>query len=345
MMRRGVLVAAVGGVALALATAAALNQAGEFKRLAFRAHEQCVPVPGVPGPEDLAVDDARGVVFISSLDRRAIGAQGAIYRYSFADGVPRIAALDIRLAGDFRPHGLSLYHDADGRTYLFVVNHRAAGDAVEVFSYETDRLVHQASFSDARIQNGNAVLAVGKKQFYLTLDHRWTSPIGQRFEEYLGLKTGAVAYFDGDGFRYAAERIAFANGINRSRDGNSVYVASMLGRKILVYDRDASSGALRLRREIVLESAPDNIQVTADGDLLVGAHPKLLTLSRHRGDRERRAPSQILRITSADGAAPRIEELYLDDGTQISGASVGALYRDRLVIGAIYDRAFVICRI
>jgi arylesterase/paraoxonase len=54
------------------------------------------------------------------------------------------------------------------------------------------------------------------------------------------------------------------------------------------------------------------------------------------------APSQILRVVRRDGSYA-VEEVYLDLGEQISGASVGAVRGKRLLIGPIADSKVLDC--
>ncbi len=51
------------------------------------------------------------------------------------------------------------------------------------------------------------------------------------------------------------------------------------------------------------------------------------------------SPSQVLKITPA-GA---VEEIYLDDGSQISTSTVGAVRGNRLLIGNVFDDGFLDC--
>ena len=79
------------------------------------------------------------------------------------------------------------------------------------------------------------------------------------------------------GFRPVLEDLVFPNGINVSKDGRLVYVAGRdLAHRLWVYDRDPATQALTLREEVFLGTGPDNIEVDAQGDLWIGAHPQLM---------------------------------------------------------------------
>ena len=55
------------------------------------------------------------------------------------------------------------------------------------------------------------------------------------------------------------------------------------------------------------------------------------------------APSQILHVVPRPSGW-EVGEVFLDDGTRISGASVGATRGKRLLIGAIADAQFLDCQ-
>jgi len=65
---------------------------------------------------------------------------------------------------------------------------------------------------------------------------------------------------------------------------------------------------------------------------------------QHAGDASQSAPSQVIRVRNPDGAEPAVEEIFLSLGADLSGASVGAVYRDRLLIGAVLDDHILDCR-
>jgi sugar lactone lactonase YvrE len=138
--------------------------------------------------------------------------------------------------------------------------------------------------------------------------------------------------------------LLFPNGINTSDGGRRLWVASSTGRAVRGYLRDPSSGDLKFVREVSLGSGADNIEIDAAGDLWIGAHPKLLAVGRLLEDPTARSPSQVLRVSSSSGA---VEEVYLDDGTQLSGSSVAAAREEprgrRVLIGQIVGNGVLDC--
>ncbi len=306
----------------------------------------CRVVGGVVGAEDVTIDPDKGLAYLSADDRRATLAgrpqRGGIY------------SLDLRTAGaqpvlvtpnepkEFHPHGISLWRGAGGERRLFAINHLSQhSHRVEVFAVEGAELQHLESIHYPELTSPNDLVAVGPREFYATNDRYYVEPGWQQtLEAYLQLPWSNVSHFAAGRSRVAASGLSFANGINVSADGKTIFVAECLGRAIHVYERNPSNAELTLQRTIPLQSCPDNIEVDSDGRLWVAAHPKLFDLVAHSADPEKLAPSQVLHIDPHSGS---VEELLLDDGKLISAASTAAVLGQTIVVGAIFDAKVLVC--
>jgi arylesterase/paraoxonase len=324
-----------------------IRHAGEFKTLKPHFSGRCQKISGAVGAEDITIHPQSGVAFISSNDRRALLAgertQGAIYAYDLKSETPALKNLTQDFAEPFHPHGISLYLGENSEASLFVVNHRPDGEFIEIFDYQDSILVHRESIRGELMTSPNDVVAVGARSFYVTNDHGNVSALGRTAEEYLLLARSYVLYYDGQSFKKVAEDILYANGINVSHDGKTVYVAACTGLKIHVYDRDAASGALKLKKEIPLGTGVDNIELDAEGNLWAAAHPQLLTFTKHAKDPAKHSPSEILKISFGKNGDFQIDPIYLNAGEEISGSSVGAVFGQKLLIGSVFEKHFLVC--
>ncbi len=325
------------------------RDAGEFRLIRPHFAGRVTVVKGVQSSEDITIHPPTGLAFISSDDRRPWfqgdeELQGAIFGYQITSDFPRVANLTEGFRKPFHPHGIGLYVSAKGTSSLFVVNHTRAGQFVEIFDFNGRRLVHRESVGGKLMSSPNDVLPVGPRAFYVTNDHSSQSRLGRTLEDYLQLARSNVLYYDGSHFRKVAGGLKYANGINRSPDGKRVYVASTIGHKISVYDRDLKTGDLTLRRAVELSTGPDNIEVDGKGRLWIGAHPKLLTFVRYSRNPERLSPSQVLRVTLEGPGKDRVEEVYLNNGKPLSGSSVAAYFDHVLLIGSVFDPRFLSCK-
>jgi arylesterase/paraoxonase len=297
--------------------------AGEFKRLLPHFAGSREAVAGIPGPEDITVDPRSGMAYMSSDVRPAARgdgpARGDVYGYDLDSPNPELINLTRDFPGAFHPHGISLYSEA-GYSRLFVVNHRAGTDAIEVFDVLDGGLHHLRTVQGELLSSPNDVLAVGPNRFYATNDHGSTTSLGQTLENYLRLPKSNVVYFDGSRFAEAAGGIR-------------------------VYRRDPDTGALTFDYDLKLRTGVDNIEVDPLGRLWVGCHPRLLTFARHFADPSRPSPSQVLKITLRPHKPALVEEVFLDLGETLSASTVAAVYRDVMLIGAVLGDRFLHCRL
>jgi arylesterase/paraoxonase len=270
--------------------------------------------------------------------------QGAIFAYNLV-GKPEIKNLTAGLTMKFQPHGISFYTGPDGRKYLFVINHQPPRHFVEIFEFVNNTLVHLETISGSSMISPNDIAAVGPRQFYFTNDHGSKSNWGRRFEDYLRLSHSNIVYYDGTSLKKVADDLAFANGIWATADGKTIYATSTIGQKFHVYARDGASGSLQQVAKLDLGSGCDNIDVDAKGKIRIACHPKLFSLMKHMKERTKKAPSQIMEVFKSDNGEYSFKETYCNLGEEISAASVAAAYRNRILIGAIFEDFFLDCTI
>lgn len=324
---------------------------GAFRTIAPHFAGRCRLVTGAVGPEDLTIHPKTGVAYISASDRRAMRhgnpVAGAIFAYDLNAPDAHLVNLTPKANASLQPHGLSLWIGADGREVLYVINHAPTPGGpprhtVEAFDLVNGGLVHRASFSDPLLVMPNDLVAVGYDRFYVTNTHNWPPGWIQAAETFLQIPGAKVVLYADGQFRPAIEGLVFPNGINASADGRTIYVALTTPRRILVYDRDPRTDALTKRDDIFVGSGADNIEVDLDGNLWVGAHPKLLRVNALADDPSALAPSQVLRVSRAD-TGYRVDEVYLNSGEQIAAASVAAVRGRRLLIGQIFGDGILDC--
>lgn len=324
-----------------------LQAAGAFTTIAPKVAGACKAVTGVVGVEDLTIDPQTKMAWLSGYDRRAGAgarvARGAIWSYDLNTPDPAPVDATASLApGGFSPHGISLWRGADGRAVLFAINHAGGANTIEIFDVAGAALVHRRTVSGPELVSPNDVVGVGADAFYVTNDHANADGWRRTAEDYLRLRETKVYYYDGQAFTQALAGIGGANGIAVSADGKSLYMSAASERTVYVYDRDLQSNALTQRAKVAVPGFADNIEVLANGDLLLGLHTKVLQLLAHFGDASKHSPSHVMRL-KRDGAGFTPETIYYNDGAEISGVSVGASMDKRLLIGAIFEPKILDC--
>ena len=318
---------------------------GVFAGLKPKLIDQCRRVDVFQGTEDVTIDEELGVAFISADDRRATFAgkpvQGGIYVLKL-DGTDRVLKASPDSFGEFHPHGISLWRGEDGRKRLFAINHTLGdGDKVEIFDVGTGgALLHVDSVAFPEMSSPNDVLGVGPRSFYVTNDKGYKTGLMSALEAYLALPFSSLAYYDGEKGSIAARWLTYANGVNISADGKTVYVSEFLRRRISVFDRDASMGALKKAKSLAVDTGPDNIEVAPDGALWIGGHSKVFDFLKHVKDPKAIAPSHVVRIDPATGAR---EDVLIDIGGTINASSVGSATDDMLIVGGVFDGHVMVC--
>lgn len=340
----GVLILVVAVVSLWL-----LNRGGAFRSIEPHFAGTCEALPLDGSAEDILVDRARGIAYLSLLDRQTLvkggAAQGTVARVDLNvrpyTAVPALATKP----GHFRPHGMSLHIDANGQRRLFVLNHPvkrgSEAEMVELFTETAPgEFTHSETFTDPQLISPNDVAAVGPREFYVANDKALGGGVAAGLQQ-VGIGASPLTYFDGTVMRNVIADIASGGGINVSADLGTLYVAETAGKRVRVLDR-AGDGSVTERARIAVDTSPDNIDVAADGSLWVTGHANTLALIRHFIGGSP-APTQVWRIELAAGGAKAAEEIYLDDGSGISAGSVGATWNKLLLMGSITDRKVMVC--
>ena len=340
-----------------------LTITGQFKTIEPHFNGTCRAVPGVVGPEDIVILADGSGALISSNDRRAHLAgdptPGAIFYYDLTRPGATPVNLTPNAPATFHPHGLGL-HEGDSTT-LFVVNHPRAdvegdipgdgdgdGDGpahtIEVFDLEGTTLKHRKSIVDeALLIAPNDVAPVGPEQFYVTNDHGSGHKLTRKLEDYLRLARSHLLFFDGSRFSRLPGEYRYANGVIASRDGERVYLAAPTDREVYVFDRDRDTNELSLVTTVPIETGGDNIDIDANGDLWIGAHPQLLTFVSHIHDASSLSPSQVLRLSPDGDGSFTVNEVMLSDGSDLSASSSAARYKNRLLVGSVFGPGFLDC--
>ena len=321
-----------------------LINSGFFREITPHFNGKMVKISGFEGNEDITVDRKTGIALIAApafnLDKN-----GSIFMLNLNEASPKPINLTTQLPfSNFHPHGISLYQSADGDKKLFVINHRNTGHYIEIFQFTDSSLVHLESIQNPLFISPNDIVAVGERQFYLTNDHNEPLSDWRAKKDILQIPMGNVCFYDGKNAKVVADGIMYANGINKSNDGKSIFVASASGQKIKVYERNSRSETLTESDEIAI-NGPDNIDVDEAGNLWVGCHPKLLKFLAHSKEHSKISPSEIIKITYQGKGKAQLESIYLNDGSEISASTVGVFYKDKLLIGSVFEKHILLGRV
>ncbi|MEQ8748017.1 hypothetical protein [Pyruvatibacter sp.] len=315
---------------------------GVFLTLEQTLVENCTRVDVAPGTEDVTIHPQTRIAYVSAADRRdPMQPAGGIYAFSI-EAAPTPSLVSADAPDDFRPHGISLWTGDDGAQRLFAINHpKAGGHTVEIFDVGAGGvLAYVKTVAFDEMYSPNDLVAVGPEQFYASNDRGFVGGVLGTLEAYLALPLSNAVYWDGEQGSVVASGLAFANGVNKSPDGGTIYIAQFLGRSVGVYDRDIETGALTHVNDLPLETGVDNIEVTPDGTLYIGGNPRVLDFLAHAEDPNAIAASQVVRLDPQTGETRDV--FVATDGT-LSGSSVGAVLDNTLIVGAVFEGHVLVC--
>lgn len=299
--------------------------------------------PGLVGVEDIVVDQEHAVAYLSAADRRTERSggpeRGGLFRLRLDD--PDAVPERIDLGVEIYPHGISLWVAEDGRRELWAIDHAHGEHAVRRYAIERDGAQEQlrqlAVYTSPLIVSPNDLTVTGEGECYVTNDHGLRGVVLQALEQFARLPLSNVVRISDTGgsvnYLHALTHVPYANGIAWHPGRGEVYVAAMTRREIW---RCTVQPGGRLRREAVFPTTMcvDNIEVDPDGSLWIGGHPKILQLLAHASAPEAHSASQVIRMDPVDGS---FETFFEDDGSLLSGCSVGVRWSDRLLVGSVME--------
>jgi len=303
--------------------------------------------------EDIQIDREYGVALLSVLDRRRSitdgkSVKGTILSLSLDPAASSLVPALSSQPEDFRPHGLSLHTSKNGLRTLVVINHATAGELIEIFERDRDEALfrHVDTLTSPLLMDPNDLVAVDSRKFYVANDSGAENGLEKAAEMLFAAGLSPLLYFNGTTFDTVVDNLKSSGGINVSLDGTELYVGETAGESIRVYALGTDKSIGDIKQTIDVGSGVDNIDIASDGALWIANHTNTLALVKHFGDAESLAPTQIQRLSKvSQGKNYRLKTILENDGSLISAGSVGARYKNEIVIGSITERKLLKCSI
>lgn len=332
----------------------------------------------VIGPEDIAVEPGSDVAYISASDRWGLNDYyddrrldppiSSIFRYRPDTGelirlpiLPSKNFPELSQSDGFYPHGIDLYRSPSGDLYLLAVNHpvlrigpdkkKTQGNAVVIFRVKETGTLEIVNYHDIKKEEINAnskgglndIIAVDKERFYVSFNTGLTSIFGVQ---------GSVLYFDGQKNLTVLDGLKFANGLAMHPNGDRLFVADSRKHSLKVFQHPPVNGRLipwQDDSEIELSGLPDNLSIDwhepQGWRLLVALHRSTIRFLFHSLCRVQ-SPSEVIAIPLDAGVPKEGERLFLDkDGTRSSGTSAAVRIGQYLLLGNVFEKGFLQCRL
>lgn len=302
----------------------------------------CKVLAGVPGVQDIEI--VNGTAFLSASSARGSSDADGIYALPLSGGKLT------KLAGapkDFHPRGIGTFRSPDGSgVFLLAVNRRSTGrfsiDSFEVSNAKTaPALVSQGTIGGGLLTDPQDVVAAGPSAFYVS-NHNLKQPFLRSLAGFGVIPGSEILYFNGMLFRKAVEDVYGARGLLLTPDDH-LLVASLTTRSINAFSREPVTGNLTEGKSLTLDAAPDRITLDNRGEVWAAGHANLFHWRGFGADRNAHTSSQIFRVSLASGEPQEAQQVYGNDGKEIAGASVGASFGKRLLIGSSLDDKLLDC--
>ncbi len=342
----------------------------------------CRPIFGIVGAEDIKLSKNDGLAFLSSTDRRAynkkIDSRGKIYIMDLNQSEPQPIDITPSSPIDFHPIGISLAESEEvqlnkkqnKKITLYAINDRlhALKNRFEivVFEYTYESKKHTLNYRETlhfnELNYPNAILAIdSKNKFIVSNEFGSKSALGQAIEFLFKQAKSNVVYYDGQRGHILIENLRFANGLEWGPNHEHVFVAESNGRGVGIYkiqfplERYLNSIKPQLESHLSITGA-DNLFLEEEGNtkkLWVASHLSTLAFIGNAQDPKNFAPSKLQTIelkkkSSKEPSLPltfnEAQEVYLNQGDEISAASVAIRYKKHILIGSTFDNKILLCK-
>ncbi|XP_072032714.1 serum paraoxonase/arylesterase 2-like isoform X2 [Amphiura filiformis] len=242
--------------------------------------------------------------------------------YGFDFNQPADGVVWLPMEGDFNQdrvmsyHGISVWKDkANDEVTLFVIAHREKKDTVELFKFNMDdkKLQHMKTIESPSFNS--------ERLFVVEIFLLWAC--------------GSIVYYDGNSAGVVDDGHFFANGMQLSSDGKTLY-ATLYGERALVVFKRKHDNSIEEIRRINVHLNADNINIHEEtGDIWLGGAYRISvdpTISY----------GSIVRIQPHKEYT--IDEYYSDDGKDLLMVSGAVRYEKQLLIGTIAHK-LLLCKL
>jgi hypothetical protein len=339
-----------------LSCAALLACAGEapVEIVSCQAIGPARPVCGFQNPEDLAPLPGRRSLLVSEFGGMEGTRAGALSRYDLhddertvlfrggdADGVAARWG-DPSCPGPptpaFSPHGIDLSRRQDGTLQLLVVNH-GGRESVEFFEVEKRRAGYELDWRGCAVAPEgswlNDVVTLPDGGFLVSHMMPRRGGPGQFLEfakaMLLRMETGHVLEWQPErGFsRVPGTEVPFANGLEISADGATLYLNSSAAGQVRRIARDTGEP-----RGHAMVQSPDNSTWAEDGRLWVASLKASFSDFTHCTELERGACPAAFEIVALHPETLETEVVYQGGGAPMGGGTVGLQVGGELFVGS-----------
>lgn len=318
-----------------------LYDAGSFKEIQSIPLKNCLTIPSIIGPEDMAAIPGTPLVLISSEAREEEKRTKAGDLYLYNTEKKQLVNLDkINFPKDFYPHGIDVIQKGQ-LSLIYVINqYDMTNTRIDVFQFNPslNQIMFLKSIENQSLTAANDLAMIAEDQFYYTRDFHTKIPWKVTLLQYLRIPTGSVWLYDKGEFISLVSPLMYANGIAYHKKTNTLYLSEMMKKTIHSYA--IQKNKLVHKASIKVSDAIDNITFY-NNEIIAAGHPKLLALKNMRAERSDKSPSVVMRVNEE---LTSYDILYENNGQEIAATSVALRLSDsEILMGSVFDDHLLHC--
>jgi hypothetical protein len=347
----------------------------------------CIKIQGPRVSEKIVVNHRSGIAFMISSDMDArlqwdpplnfwnetVRRMDSFYKYDIKKGIAtklklrnfpydELVLLGFDVWDPLYPTRDPYSTDIDPNVLtLIAINYKHNTSSIEIFEHTlgTDELVHVERVEDRALRMPNDVLAIGRRQFYVTNYRYYRRGFLRAVETYTMRHWGnvVVRHDPARPMKIVARHIGYANGLAANWDRSLVYVAALLERRVHIYKRSENDDSLRQIDFVHVGFLVDNLSVDEiTGEIYAaGVSMALYILGVFETVRANphsvtppAVPSRVVKIfnnTGSDrfyGIKYSFDDVLEDDGKTLTFVSSAAIDGERgvLLIGNLLTDSY-----
>lgn len=291
-----------------------------------------------PGPEDMALDTINGMerLIVSCSERRSSDySQNGFYDYNIKrEKLVLLAIEGLPKSIQLRPHGIDIAL-VDGVKTLYCVNHEKnekdyppkGRQSILVFELLENKVIFKEQLTSEILISPNDVCTDYRGGIYVSNDSRERNNF---FEKLFELRRSTVIHYNGTNWEFVGDKLKYANGVGVLN--NRLFVTGTQEKVVISYEIREGG---KLTDRIDIPSMKGNDNVTFYGNKLVTtAHLDFLKFLKHVKHQEKPSPCAVYTI---DLKSHQLDTLYLDNGSVLSAASTGLIYKQKLYVSQVFN--------
>ncbi len=205
---------------------------------------------------------------------------------------------------------------------------------------------HRETFTNPLLINGNGVLGVGKRQFYVTQDTKYPmNGLALTVAAALGREAGALFHFDGKNWKTILDNLSLGNGLAISPDRKLLFVGETNKKRVRIYDGDIKSGNINFKTSYTLDLFPDNLQMDSNGNLWAAGFPNLLAMGERIKGRDIKVPVRIMKASFEGEKLKDLTKMLETTGEEFMAQTVVAPYQDKMILAGIFNTEIRMCNV